>query len=67
MATYEVKIYETVSHIVEVEANNADEALDRAFEVVTNGIPDTDYETESEGFNGSWNIYEIEQLTEEGN
>ena len=65
MATYQVKIYETVSHIVEVEANNADEALDRAFEVVTNGIPDADYETESEGFNGSWDIYEIEQLIEE--
>ena len=58
MKHYEVIIYETVKHSTTVEANDRDEAYNKAYEVITNGTQDQ-YETEAEGFTGDWNAYEL--------
>jgi hypothetical protein len=58
MATYEVTIYETVYHTVEVEANNRDEAYEKGWQIIANGADGT-YETEADGFTGDYRVEEI--------
>lgn len=57
MKEWEVKIYETVIHSTIVEAANEEEARDKAFEIIANG-PDSEYDTEAEGFTGDWSATE---------
>jgi hypothetical protein len=58
MKEYEVSIYETVIHTTVVKAANEDDALAKAYEKIANG-PDTEYDTEAEGFTGYHVIEEI--------
>jgi hypothetical protein len=55
--TWEVIIFETVRHSATVEAETRDEAYRKAYEVIANG-PDSEYETEAEGYTGDWDAYE---------
>lgn len=55
---YEVVIYETISHRVEVTADNKDDAYNKAYEIIGNG-PDDEYDTESDGFTGQFYINEL--------
>ena len=57
MAKYEVRIYETIYHDVDVEAENKDDAYDIAHKIIT-GETKGDYETESDGFTGNYCISE---------
>ena len=57
MKNYEVKIHETVIHTTWVEANGEEEALLKAYDKIGNG-PDSEYDTEAEGFTG---YHEIEE------
>jgi len=54
---WEVKIYETVVHSTVVEADNEDEAYQKAYEVIANGSSDS-YDTEAEGFTGDYVVEE---------
>lgn len=54
---WEVKIYETVVHSTVVEADNEEEAYQRAYEVIANGSADG-YDTEAEGFTGDYVVEE---------
>jgi hypothetical protein len=58
MKEYEVSIYETVIHTTVVEAASEDKALELAYEKIANG-PDTEYDTEAEGFTGYHTIEEL--------
>lgn len=53
MNTYEVQIDERITHTVEVEAENEEQALLKGYEVIMNG-PDTEYDTESKGVSASY-------------
>lgn len=53
--TYTVRIYETVFHTVSVEANNEDDAYDKAHNIVTGEVKG-EYETDSDGFTGNYYI-----------
>jgi hypothetical protein len=55
--TWEVIIFETVRHSTTVEASTRDEAYTKAYEIIANG-PDSEYDTEAEGFTGAWDAYE---------
>tara|TARA_B110000503_G_scaffold96929_1_gene145661 strand:- start:402 stop:581 length:180 start_codon:yes stop_codon:yes gene_type:complete len=55
---WEVIIFETVRHSTTVEADNRDEAYDKAYKVISEGYNDT-YETEAEGYTGDWDAYEL--------
>jgi hypothetical protein len=57
MKNYEVKIHETVIHTTWVEAEDEEKALEAAYEKIANG-PDSEYDTEAEGFTG---YHEIEE------
>jgi hypothetical protein len=59
MKQYEVSVYETVIHTTVVEAANEDDALSKAYEKISNG-PDTEYDTEAEGFTGHHVIEELQ-------
>lgn len=48
MNTYEIQIDERISHTVEVEAENEEQALLKGYEIIMNG-PDTEYDTENKG------------------
>lgn len=58
MNSYEVTIFETVSHSTTVEAENEDEAYDKAYTIICNG-PDKSYSTEPEGFTGMYYINKL--------
>jgi len=58
MANYEVRIYETVYHTVEVEADNKDDAYTQAWSAIIDG-PFDEYETNSDGFTGRFSIEEV--------
>ena len=53
---WEVIIFETVRHSTTVVAETRDEAYALAYEIIANG-PDSEYETEAEGFTGDWDAY----------
>lgn len=55
MSEYTVRIYETVFHTVMVEADNEDDAYDKAHKVVTGEVKG-EYETDSDGFTGNYYI-----------
>jgi hypothetical protein len=55
MNTYEIQIDERISHCVEVEAENEEEALLKGYEIIMNG-PDTEYDSESKGVSASYVI-----------
>ena len=55
MTTYEVTIFELVSHTTQVEADNEDDAYDNAHKIITGEIKG-EYETEPEGFTGNYYI-----------
>ena len=59
MGKFEVRIYETVYHDVEVEAVDKDEAYEKAHKIVTGEVKG-DYETESDGFTGNYYIDEVQ-------
>ena len=59
MPKFEVRIYETVYHDVEVEAIDEDAAYDHAHKIVTGEVKG-EYETESNGFTGNYYIEEVE-------
>ena len=56
MTNYEVVIYETIYHTVEVQADNEENAIDEAQAIVTGNIDGT-YESESAGLNGDFDVY----------
>jgi hypothetical protein len=58
MPTFAVKIYETVIHMVDVEAADSSDAYNKAYEIVTNGQQD-EYDTEAEGFTGDYSVVQI--------
>ena len=66
MATYEVKIYELLSHNLEVEADSENEAYDIAYKGVTDivdAILDdrvVDAYHDSEGFTGRYSIVKVD-------
>lgn len=49
MQEYEVKLYETISHTVTVNATDEDDAYNKAYEIICNGTEE-DYYTEAEAF-----------------
>lgn len=55
MNTYEIQIDERISHCVEVEAENEEEALLKGYEIIMNG-PDDGYDSESKGVSASYVI-----------
>lgn len=55
---YEVVIYETISHRVEVTADNEDDAYDAAIKVITGEVKE-EYNTEPEGFTGHYYINQL--------
>jgi hypothetical protein len=55
---YEVIIYELISHRVEVEADNVDDAYDTAHKVVMGELAYIEYDTESEGLTGNYYVNE---------
>ena len=57
MANYQVVIYETIYHTVEVEADNEETAIDEAKAIVTGYIEGT-YESESAGLTEEYDVYE---------
>jgi hypothetical protein len=48
MATYEIIIHEAVYHTIEVEADDRESAVEKAFLIYLEE-PDTEYETDSNG------------------
>jgi hypothetical protein len=50
MPKYTVRIWETVFHTAQVEADNDDEAYEKGWDVIANGAGE--YDTESDGFTG---------------
>jgi hypothetical protein len=54
MANYTVRIWETVFHTAQVEADNDDEAYEKAWEIIGNGAGE--YDTESDGLTGHYVI-----------
>ena len=60
---YQVKIDEIVCHTVEVEADSVDAAYEIAHGIVSNG-DETTYTTESEGFTGGYDVYELYEIGE---
>jgi hypothetical protein len=63
MKSYEVKINELMYHSLMVEAESSDDALDKAYELLRNGMSkdqqkEFDYSLESEGFTGEHDVEE---------
>lgn len=54
---YEVIIYELISHRVEVEADNVDDAYDNAHKIIMGEVKG-EYDTESEGLTGNYYVNE---------
>lgn len=48
MATYTIQANETIVHTIEIEADSAQEAREKGFEIITSGST-MDYDTQSEG------------------
>lgn len=63
MTEYEVNLYETIVHTVVVEAEDADQAVSLAFDIVggVEGAPDIEYDTESNGIS----VWDTRDLTTE--
>lgn len=64
MPKYEVKIDERFYHTLTIEAASSDEAVERAYELLREGMSkeqetEYDYDFESEGFTGEHSSYEI--------
>lgn len=57
--TWEVAINEEVIHFVEVEAENKEEAYQKAYEIISYGN-DSEYRTEAEGYTGVWSAERID-------
>lgn len=55
---YEVKIYEVVSHTVEVEAKSPDDAYNVAYDIISEG-DESLFRTEAQGYTGEFDVYEI--------
>lgn len=58
MATYSVRVYETLMHTVEVEADSPEQAKEAGYEIVMNG-PDSLYDTESCGTAEDMDVLEV--------
>jgi hypothetical protein len=58
---YQVKIYEIVSHTVEVEADSSDSAYEVAYDTIGSGNKEL-YDTEAQGYTGEYDVYEIHEL-----
>lgn len=57
MPRFEVQLDERIKHVVEVDADNEEVALEKAYQIIMNG-PDSEYATDSEGISASY-VYEI--------
>lgn len=57
MKTWQVSYAEKVWHTTQVEANTKEEALTKAYNIITDGEPG-EYDTEADGFLGDYNIEE---------
>jgi hypothetical protein len=55
---FEVTIWENISHTVIVECESQDDAYEKAYEIIT-GVVLGDYDTDSDGFTGQWEIEEV--------
>lgn len=60
MTEYEVTLYETIVHTVTVEAENDDQAVSLAFDIVggVEGSPDIEYDTDSNGIS-TWTVADL--------
>jgi galactitol-specific phosphotransferase system IIB component len=59
MPKFEVRIYETVYHTVEVEAVDKAEAHQKGYDIIAGNVAG-EYDTEAEGFTGSYSIEELD-------
>ncbi len=63
MKSYEVKINELMYHSLMVEADSSDAAVDKAYELLRNGMTkeqekEFDYSLESDGLTGQYDVEE---------
>lgn len=58
MPEYNAKVYELVSHSLVVEANDEEDAWEKAHAILSEGNKDN-YDTEYEGFTGDYVIEEV--------
>jgi hypothetical protein len=60
MARFEVILTESIEHTIELDAEDKEQAINRAYEIIVNAAEDIPYTTESEG---TTNIeaYEVEE------
>lgn len=60
MPKYEVRLYETLMHTIEVEADDRESAIEIAYDQVMNEIGDYDYDTKSCGTADGAEVMEID-------
>ncbi len=60
---YQVKLYERIVHMLVVEAHTEDEAAEKAYKLITDGMSkdvekDVDYQLDSDGLTGDISVTE---------
>jgi hypothetical protein len=58
MARFEVILTESIEHTIELDAEDKEQAINRAYEIIVNAAEDIPYTTESEGTTNI-EVYEI--------
>jgi len=61
MTRFEVILTESIEHKIELDAEDKEQATNRAYEIIMNAAEDISYTTNSEGTTNI-EVYEIEEL-----